>query len=175
VPELIVDFMLHGEGLASTWAQNVKPGDESAVSAAAGGPYHADETADSFLLVADESALPGLCTILEVLPSTATARVLVEVADAAEEIALESPATVDVTWLHRGSAAPSAALEVAVQEVALPAGSKNRVWVGCEAGVMRNIRRHLLDLGLDRAEMHTHGYWKLGEDNHPDHDVGQDI
>ena len=38
VPELVVDFMLHGEGLASTWAQTVKAGDESAVSAAAGGP-----------------------------------------------------------------------------------------------------------------------------------------
>jgi NADPH-dependent ferric siderophore reductase len=175
VPELVVDFMLHGEGLASEWAQNVQVGDESAVSAAAGGPYHVDETADWFLLVADESALPGLCTILEVLPSTANAKVLVEVADAAEEIALESPATLDVTWLYRGSGTPSAALEAAVRETEFPGGSKNRVWVGCEAGVMRNIRRQLLDRGIDRSEMHTHGYWKAGEANHPDHDVGQEI
>ena len=175
VPELVVDFMLHGEGLASSWAQTVKAGDESAVSAAAGGPYTVDETADWFLLAADESALPGLCTILEVLPSTARARVFVEVADADEEIGLESPASLDVTWLHRGDGVPSEALEAAVRATEFPAGSKNRVWVGCEAGVMRNIRRHLLDRGIDRSEMHTHGYWKAGEMNHPDHDVGQEI
>jgi NADPH-dependent ferric siderophore reductase len=134
-----------------------------------------DETAAWFLLAADESALPGLCTILEVLPSTATAKVLVEVADAAEEITLESPASLDVTWLHRGDGAPSAALETAVRATAFLADSKNRVWVGCEAGVMRNIRRQLLDRGIDRSEMHTHGYWKVGESNHPDHDVGQEI
>jgi NADPH-dependent ferric siderophore reductase len=40
---------------------------------------------------------------------------------------------------------------------------------------MRNIRRHLLDdRGIDRARIHTHGYWKAGVSNHPDHDVGQD-
>ena len=175
VPELVVDFMLHGEGLASTWAQSVKAGDVSAVSAAAGGPYAVDATADWFLLAADESALPGLGTILEVLPSTARAKVFVEVADADEEIALESPASLDVTWLHRGAGTPSEALESAVRATDFPAGSKNRVWVGCEAGVMRNIRRELLDRGIDRSEMHTHGYWKSGETNHPDHDVGQEI
>ena len=175
VPELVVDFMLHGEGLASTWAQTVKAGDKSAVSAAAGGPYAVDETADWFLLAADESALPGLGTILEVLPSTARAKVFVEVADPDEEIALESPASLDVTWLHRGDGKPSEALEAAVRATEFPAGSKNRVWVGCEAGVMRKIRRDLLDRGIDRSEMHTHGYWKSGETNHPDHDVGQEI
>ena len=175
VPELVVDFMLHGEGLASTWAETVKAGDEVAVSAAAGGPYHVDETADWFLLVADESALPGLCTILEVLPSNSRAKVLVEVAEGSEEIELKSPATLDVTWLHRGNGVPSAALEAAVRAMEFPAGLKNRVWVGCEAGSMRNIRRDLLERGVERSDMHTHGYWKAGESNHPDHDVGQDI
>jgi NADPH-dependent ferric siderophore reductase len=40
---------------------------------------------------------------------------------------------------------------------------------------MRNMRRHLLDdRGMDRGQIHTHGYWKGGAANHPDHDVGQE-
>jgi NADPH-dependent ferric siderophore reductase len=69
---------------------------------------------------------------------------------------------------------PGTALEPALRELETPAGA-GRVWLGCEAGVMRSIRRHLLDdRGFDRAHIHTHGYWKTGAVNHPDHDVGQD-
>jgi len=45
-----------------------------------------------------------------------------------------------------------------------------------EAGVMRDIRRHLLnERGMDRARAHTQGYWKYGAVNHPDNDRGQDV
>ena len=41
---------------------------------------------------------------------------------------------------------------------------------------MRDIRRHLLfDRGMERSAIHTHGYWKLGASNHPDHDLGEEI
>jgi NADPH-dependent ferric siderophore reductase len=174
--ELVIDFMLHGEGLASNWARNVKAGDEAAISGQPGGPYVIDESADWFLIAGDESALPGLSTILEALPATAKAKVFVEVEDSSEEQALRSEASIDITWLHRkADAASGSGLESAIRAVQMPQ-SKNRVWVGCEAAVMRNIRRHLLfDRGMDRGDIHTHGYWKLGETNHPDHDVGQDI
>jgi hypothetical protein len=43
-----------------------------------------------------------------------------------------------------------------------------------EAGVLRDIRRHLLnERGMDRARAHTQGYWKYGATNHPDNDRGQ--
>ncbi len=172
--ELTVDFMLHGEGLASDWARNAKAGDTMAVSGRAGGPWLIDTEADWYLLGADESALPGLCTILEALPAGKQARVFVEVRDEHEQQPLESPAKLDVTWLYHGDALPGARIESAIREFELPAGS-GRVWVGCEAGAMRNIRKHLLDdRGFDRGQIHTHGYWKAGAANHPDHDVGQD-
>jgi NADPH-dependent ferric siderophore reductase len=173
--ELTVDFMLHGEGLASDWARSAKAGDVMAVSGQPGGAWNVDADADWYLLAADASALPGLATIVEALPAGKPATVFVEVPDADEHQVLESAARLDVTWLHHGDAAPGGLLESAIRDLSLPAGD-GRVWIGCEASVMRSARRHLLDeKGMDREHIHTHGYWKAGVTNHPDHDVGQDV
>ncbi|HEY7467220.1 MAG TPA: siderophore-interacting protein [Dehalococcoidia bacterium] len=170
--ELTVEFMLHGEGLASAWARSAEPGDVMAVTLP-GGPYAIDETADWYLIAGDESALPAIETILEGLPSGKASYVIVEVGDASEERQL---AATSVTWLHqREDSEPGVALEQAVRDFEAPAGS-GRIWVGCEADIMRSIRKHLLfERGMQRGEIHTHGYWKKGAANHPDHDVGQEI
>lgn len=145
-----------------------------AISGQPGGPWLIDESADWYLLAADASALPGLGTIVEALPANKEARAFVEVKDERECQALASCADLDVTWLYHGNGPAGPGLEAAIRSVELPQGS-GRVWVGCEAGVMRSIRRHLLDeRGFDRSYIHTHGYWKAGVANHPDHDVGQD-
>ena len=168
--ELVVEFVLHGEGLASSWAGSVKAGDEVAVTLPGG--FYAVEPADWYVIAGDESALPGIETIIEELSDASKAQVIVEVEGPGEERALLAP---NVTWLHRGGAASGRRLEQAMRALETPEGN-GRVWVGCEAGVMRDIRKHLLfDRGLDRAAIHTHGYWKRGDSNHPDHDVGQEI
>jgi NADPH-dependent ferric siderophore reductase len=169
--ELTVEFMLHGDGLASTWAQSAKAGDVVAVTLP-GGPYVIDAEADWYLLGGDESALPALETILEELPAGKPVHVMVE-ADAGEERKLGATS---VRWLHGDAGRESgAALEQAIRGFEAPAGS-GRVWVGCEAETMRSIRKHLLfERGFDRSAIHTHGYWKKGAANHPDHDVGQEI
>jgi len=175
--ELTVDFLLHGEGPGSTWAQQARPGQMVAVSHQPGGAYKVDTTADWYLIGGDEAALPAVGTLLEALPASCFAHVLVEVADAAEELELESPARFQVTWLHHGGATTRVGrkLEHAVREFRFPEGS-GRVWIGCEAGVMREIRRHLLnERGMDRTRAHTQGYWKYGAMNHPDNDRGQDV
>jgi NADPH-dependent ferric siderophore reductase len=173
--ELVVDFMLHGEGLASKWAQQAKSGDVLAVSGRAGGAYNIDPAADWFLLGADESALPGLATILDVLPAGKRTKVFAEVANEQEQQALTSPAAIDVTWLYRSSSESGSELKKAIRAYHFPSGD-GRVWLGCEAEVMRSMRRHLIDeRGMDRGAMHTHGYWKAGSANHPDHDIGQEI
>lgn len=172
--ELEIDFVLHGTGPASIWAAQAKPGDTVAV-AGPGGGYRASLTADWYLIAGDESALPAIGTILDVLPASARAQVYLEVAGAAEEQPLTSSAKLDVAWLHRGEErAPGDLLESAIRAAQLPRGD-GQVFVACEAGVVRRIRKHLLDeRGLDRAIVHTRGYWKQGEANHPDHDMGED-
>jgi NADPH-dependent ferric siderophore reductase len=172
-----VDFLLHGEGPGSTWAQQARPGQLVAVSHQPGGAYKVDAGANWYLIGGDEAALPAVGTLLEALPASCFAHVFVEVADGAEELQLESSARFQVTWLHHGRAAGRVGrkLEEAVREFPFPAGD-GRVWIGCEAGVMRDIRRHLLnERGMDRAHAHTQGYWRYGATNHPDNDRGHDV
>ncbi len=175
--ELTVDFLIHGEGPGSIWAQQAKPGQVIAVSGQPGGTYTVDTEADWYLIGGDDSALPAVATLLEALPESCFAHVFVEVGDAEEEVDMESPAQFQITWLHHGWAVGQIGqkLEESVRKFPFPEGN-GRVWIGCEAGVMRNIRRHLLnDRGIDRTHALTHGYWKYGTKNHPDNDRGQDV
>ena len=175
--ELTVDFLLHGEGPGSAWAQQAKPGQVVAVSHQPGGAYKIDAEADWYFIGGDEAALPAIGTLLEALPTTCAAQVFVEVANEDEELKLDSPARFQVTWLHHGGAPGQVGrwLERAVREFSFPEGN-GRVWIGCEAGVMRDIRRHLLhERGMERTHAHTQGYWKYGTTNHPDNDRGQDV
>jgi NADPH-dependent ferric siderophore reductase len=156
VPELDVEFVLHGDGPASNWAAQAKVG-QMLVLAGPGPSYQIDPNVDWFLLAGDDAALPAIETILDALPGEARVRVLLEVADEHEERPLPSAAQLDITWLHRGAHSDQAdtALENAVRAMQLPAG-KGCIYVGCEAAAMRRVRRHLLqERGLDPATIVT--------------------
>ena len=175
--ELDVDFVVHGDGPGSAWASSVKPGDVAVISGQPGGPYVPDATLGWYVIGGDEAALPAIATLLEALPATMEAHIFVEVLNEAEEQPLTSPAKLHVTWLHRRSATalPGRKLAAALREVDVPAGD-GRVWVSCEASVMRDIRRHFLEeRGIDRPVLRTQGYWKAGDVNHTDHDMGDDV
>jgi NADPH-dependent ferric siderophore reductase len=90
--ELTVDFLLHGEGPGSAWAEKAQPGHIVAVSNQPGGAYKVADEADWYLIGGDEAALPAVGTVLEALPASCFAHVFVEVADADEELTLESSA-----------------------------------------------------------------------------------
>jgi NADPH-dependent ferric siderophore reductase len=176
--ELDVDIALHrdGEGPGMSWARRAKPGDMVVITGPAGA-YRVDPDVDRYVVASDHAGLPALCTVLESLAPTARAQVYVEVESKAEEQPLESHAELDVTWLHSDAAdaVPGRVLEAALGAAKLPDGG-GRVFVACEASIMRGIRRHLLeDRGFDRGAIYTHGYWKAGAANHPDHDLGHEI
>lgn len=173
VPELDVEFVLHGDGPASTWAAQAKAG--QALNLGGPGPnYQVAPDADWFVLAGDDAALPAIETILDALPAEARVRVVLEVADEHEERSLSTAAQLDITWLHRGAHLADTALEEAVHTMQLPEGN-GRIYIGCEAAAMRRIRAHLLgERGLDPATIVTRGYWKLGDMNYTDHDYGMD-
>jgi NADPH-dependent ferric siderophore reductase len=176
-PELDVDFVIHGEGPASSWAAQAAIGQRLTV-AGPGRSYSIDREADWYLLVGDDTAIPALGTILEGLPAHIPATVLAEVVDRREEHPLTAPRShTSVRWLPRGPD-PSAAgrpLEEALRGLQLPPGS-GRVYVACEASAMRRIRSHLLhERDLPKAHLVTRGYWRLGETDHPDRDYGEDV
>jgi NADPH-dependent ferric siderophore reductase len=169
---LEVEFVLHGEGPASTWARQATPGQGIAV-AGPGGRMPLALGPGRWIVAGDESAIPAIATLLEALPASASAQVYVEVDDASDEIAFESEADVVATWLHRPSGRFGQTLEAALSaaDVTAVAG----VWIACEAGAVRSIRRALLtERGVEPTSLVTRGYWRLGEQNHPDHDYGED-
>ncbi len=172
---LVVDFLLHGHGLASTWAAGARPGQTLYVSGPGGG-YDVPAEARSVVLVADDTALPAAGMILEALPEGCRAMLLAEVADRGEERSIAQSGAFDVKWLSRaeGSATPGALLEAAVRAHAADAADAYW-WIACEAASMRRIRQHLIaECKVAPARVHTRGYWKHGETAYPDHDYGAD-
>ncbi|HEU5476076.1 MAG TPA: siderophore-interacting protein [Actinophytocola sp.] len=161
--EIDFDFVLHGEhGLASAWAQRVRPGDPL-IFVGPSPAYRPDPEAEVFLLAGDETAVPAIAAILPALPAGARARVLLEVADAAEEQPL--PAGTEVTWLHRDGrpAGRTDLLERAVRAVDLPAGA-TEAWVAGERSAVLAVRRHLLDeRRFPRHRVRPTTYWRHGQ------------
>ena len=171
--ELTIDFALHEDGPASEFARAARPGDVFEVSGGSRPGFAPRSDSAWTVLVADQSALPAVAAVLEALPATQTAHVVIEVPSEEDVIELPSDATVTTRWIV-GSGTPNERLVEAALELELPAGV-GEVWVGCESAAMRTIRRHLLgDLGLDRSTVQTRGYWKQGVVAHTDHDTGDD-
>lgn len=175
--ELDVEFVIHGEGPASAWAQGAEVG-QSLTIAGPGRSYAVDPEADWYVLAGDDTAIPAICTILDVLPPSVKALALIEVADSAEEHSLETrTANTEIRWVQRGADPRHAGreLEAAVRRIELPPGA-GRIYVACESDAMRRIRRHLIsERGFPRDRLVTRGYWRLGETDHPDRDYGEDI
>jgi NADPH-dependent ferric siderophore reductase len=170
---LEIQFVLHGAGPASEWAERASVGDQLAV-AGPGGRFSMDPAAERWWIAGDESAIPAVGTLLEALPDSAAAEVHLEVAGPDDEIELASPAKTTISWHHRRTPdAWGAELDEAARGAAIADGT--RVWVACEAAAMRGIRRYLIgERRLPASSLVTRGYWRLGDANHPDHDYGDD-
>ena len=170
---LEIQFVLHGAGPASEWADRVGVGDQLAV-AGPGGRFSMDPAAERWWIAGDESAIPAVGTLLEALPDSAAAEVHLEVAGPDDEIELASPGKTTITWHHRRTPdAWGTELDEAARGAAIADGT--RVWVACEAAAMRGIRSYLIgERRLPASSLVTRGYWRLGDANHPDHDYGDD-
>lgn len=171
--EIEIEVILHGDSPGSHWAARARPGDPIELRGPGGRGHTVDPTAAWHLLAGDACAVPAISMVLEALPASARAVVIIEVDDIAEERPLASPAQVQPWWVRAGEV-PGEALETAVRSIDLPGGA-GQVFLACESGAMRRIREHLIQArGLAPAAMHTRGYWKAGVVNYPDHDYGQD-
>jgi NADPH-dependent ferric siderophore reductase len=160
--EIDVDFVLHGDGPAATWAAAAAPGDVLGVATSA--PL-GDAPAGWLLLVGDETALPAIGRILGAAPPGTRGVALVEVAGPEEEQPLPAPAGVEVRWLHRAGAEPGTGtlLVDAVAALERPPGDDVFAWVAAESAAVRAVRADLRDRwGLRRGQHHAIGYWRRG-------------
>jgi NADPH-dependent ferric siderophore reductase len=92
------------------------------------------------------------------------ARALIEVADRADELPLETRADLDLTWVHRGNTAPNARLLDAALNCRWPDG-RVHAFVHGELGAIRRFRPRLReDRGVPGEDLSISGYWRLGKD-----------
>ena len=155
--ELDIDFVLHGDGPASTWAEQAKPGQFLHIGGPRGSMIVPD-IFDSYLLIGDETALPAIARRLEGLAANRKALVVIEVENGAEQQVLESAAQVNVIWVLREGGKDN--LLTTVKQLQVPKGNLY-AWVATETKVSRQIRRVLLDEhGLDEKFVKAVGYWR---------------
>ena len=156
---LTIDFVHHGDtGVAGPWAANAQPGDGLQLMGP-GGAYTPDPDADWHLMVGDLAVVPAISASLARVPAGVPVHVLIEVDGPDDEVPLETPGDLRLTWVHRG-ADDEDLLARAVRELAFPDGTVH-AFVHGEAATVRAVRRHLLvDRGVPREALSISGYWK---------------
>ncbi|POM11576.1 NADPH-dependent ferric siderophore reductase [Pseudomonas sp. WP001] len=153
--ELDIDFVLHGDGPASTWAEQAQVGQHLHIGGPRGSMIVPD-IFDSYLLIGDETALPAIGRRLEELPAGRKVLAVIEIADAAEQQTLESAADVEIIWVLRGQ---DDLLDV-VRNLTLPGGTLYS-FVATETRLSRQVRRVLLETHKVNEEyLKAVGYWR---------------
>jgi NADPH-dependent ferric siderophore reductase len=158
--ELVIDVVVHAEGLVTEWASGDCVGD-TAVLTAAQGSFAPPPDAAWVLLVGDLTAMPAMSRI-----ATATeisTRIWAEVPD---DLAGYFPAGTDVTWLEPPEEGRSRLAEV-VEDIDWPAGD-GYFWMAGESAQMRAIRKHLMrERQLPNAAYDVMGYWRAVTSRQP--------
>lgn len=155
IGELDIDFVLHGDGPASTWAEQVQVGQHLYIGGPRGSMIVPD-IFDSYLLIGDETAIPAIARRLEELPAGRKVLAVIEIADAAEQQVLSSAAKVEVIWVLRGQ---DDLLDV-VRNLTVPSGTLYS-FVATETKLSRQVRRVLLDTHkVNEQYLKAVGYWR---------------
>jgi len=200
VAEVDIDFAVHGSiGPASRWALEAKEGnpmvlfapDARAEHDSRGYEWHPPQDVDRVLIVADESALPAVASILDHItasPSRPRIEALIEVPTEADRLPLAALEGLSVRWLPRDHAYDyGQRLLEALRDVPLPRHGADAAvtdidvdndilweqasggdgafyaWIAGEAAAVLDIRRHLVnERGVDRKAMNLMGYWRKG-------------
>ncbi|MFD9847872.1 SIP domain-containing protein [Streptomyces parvus] len=162
--EIDFDFVRHEGGVASSWAQAVKPGEVTWIAGPKMSHGH-PEGVDWLLVIGDETALPAIGRWLAEMPAGTRARVFIEVGEESHRQELPTEADATVTWLTRDGAPAGSTdlLERAVRSMEWLPGEVY-VWAAGEAVTLKGIRRHLsAERGVPRERTHITGYWRRTE------------
>jgi NADPH-dependent ferric siderophore reductase len=158
--ELDLDVVLHEHGVASTWARVARPGDPAAVSGPGRG-YAVDANAPGFLLGGDESAIPAIGQLLEVIPQETPVEVHIEVAHPEARLPMPDHEGAVVGWHDVPADSPPGSQLVAAT-INAEIGPGTQIWVAGEAASVQRIRRHLFrEREVPRNQATVRGYWKM--------------
>lgn len=149
-----IDFVLGDHGPAARWAMSAQPGDVVGRYGPSADYHRPLPTADWYLFAGDETAVPATATLLESLPA---ARTMVWLA------ASPQPMPASVSWVSS-----PAELVDTVRLAPFPPGPVT-AWLAGEAGLVRALRRSLVERGVPKPRIEFTGYWRrtLTQDDAP--------
>ncbi len=136
--ELAIDFFIHEDGVASSWAMQAQPGDKLTVAGPRGSLVVPEDYAYQ-LYVCDESGMPALRRRLETLSKLAVkpqVSALVSVADNACQDYLAHLDGFNIEWLAHDEQAVDARLA----QMQIPADDYF-IWITGEGKVVKNLSR----------------------------------
>jgi NADPH-dependent ferric siderophore reductase len=151
--ELVVDVVVHEEGLVTEWASRECTGERVTLSEPKGS-FAMPESATWLMLVGDLTAMPAMARILR--ENDVPTRVWAEVPD---DLSDYLPARADVTWLSPPGEGVSTLASV-VETIEWPDG-EGYFWMAGESSQMRAIRKHLMrERRLPSTAYDVMGYWR---------------
>lgn len=162
--EMVIDFVLHGTGVASTWAEHAKVGDRL-VMAGPRGSMLIPTVFDWQILVGDETALPAITRRLRELKVGTQVTVVVHVNHADAKLSLSSDADVNVHWVVEADAnAARQKLLDTLQALPVPAQGEGFAWGAVEYAQVTPVRELLMQrFSLDNARVKVSSYWRREE------------
>lgn len=163
---LTIDFALHdGHSTASAWADAAQLGDELGVVMATEAISLVPDNVQNYVFLCDASGLPATAALLERLPASAHAYVIAEVHGPEDELALSSPAQLDVQWLHNADPSQGSAITTALKAHAAIAQLQDSRFahIAAEHATVRASRNFLRkEQGWTREECYACAYWQIG-------------
>jgi NADPH-dependent ferric siderophore reductase len=158
--ELVIDVVVHDEGLVTEWASRECTGERVTLSEPKGS-FAMPETASWLMLVGDLTAMPAMARILR--ETDVPTRVWAEVPD---DLTGYLPEGADVTWSTPPGEGQSGVAAV-VESVEWPEGD-GYFWMAGESSQMRAIRKHLMrERRLPSTAYDVMGYWRGGATRQP--------
>lgn len=164
--EVDLDFVVHGDGPAATWAMGAQPGDGLYVLGPKSSIVLPDDVS-SLVLAGDETALPAIGRYLRERADERPVHVVVEVADPVARQDLPVRAQDSLRWVVTPHGSPSQ-LAQAVQDLPLPEEGLY-VWAAAESRSLLPLRRWASrERALPKSHINITGYW---HDVPPDSDA----
>ena len=158
--EFACDFVLNEPaGPASAWAVNAQPGDtvEAITLGSTKFAVH-DELTAGYLLIGDTASIPGINSIIDVIPDDVHIELYLETQhDTDVQIPLSEHPLLSTHWVPRtGPESLAASIE--------PRDWSNwYAWVVPESKSLKHLRTRLRDeFGFPKSEMYVQAYWVEG-------------
>lgn len=159
-----VDVVTHGtSGVGSAWGLSARRGDQIGMFGPLGRPIN--RSAEHYVMGADETGLPALSRMLEVLPETATGLACIEVANETDIVPISNRTQIKVEWLFRGKTPAGTSAILADRVMAEPWREDLDCfgWFAAEDAAARSVRTYWRqDLSLGRDQTLAAAYWKRG-------------